>query len=38
MTPVLIDPRGIYQDADCEVIRDIADVGEGLLSIPVVGK
>jgi putative hydrolase of the HAD superfamily len=36
MTPVLIDPRGIYQEPDCEVIRDIADVGEGLMKVSVV--
>lgn len=31
MQPVLIDPRGIYEQVDCPVIRDIAEVEAGVL-------
>lgn len=33
MTPVLIDPGGIYDDADCLVIEDIGDVKHRLLEV-----
>jgi HAD superfamily hydrolase (TIGR01549 family) len=31
MTPVLVDPRQIYEDADCLVIEDIAEIEHSLL-------
>jgi HAD superfamily hydrolase (TIGR01549 family) len=36
MTPVLIDPRGIYHDADCLVISDIGEVEGSILKISAV--
>lgn len=35
MTPVLVDPRGIYQDADCTVISDVAELEVWFLTVSV---
>ncbi len=35
MTPVLIDPRRIYQDADCLVIEDVGEIENSLLGVSV---
>lgn len=34
MEPVLVDPRGIYDDADCLVIKDISEIERILSKVP----
>jgi HAD superfamily hydrolase (TIGR01549 family) len=36
MLPVLIDPRGIYHDADCLVIKDIGEVEGSIMKLSTV--
>lgn len=33
MTPVLVDPRGIYHDADCFVITDVSEIEHKVLTV-----